>query len=393
MIYERPKNEIFASDAKTGEIVEFPNIKRGWGVTENLGFIPPMEYFNAAFNRVDKALAYQLQRGVSEWSAEEEYPMGAVSVFNSKLYQAKVTNTNKKPPDDKDAWDVIASEAWSEQTFLKKTDAAVDSTKLGGLAADKYAKKDNIPSEDLIREFSHTATTKELPDGDYGSSDFWKNIKPGIYYATREKGSNKPENCGLVEVVSNGEISVTWSYGGNTYRWYKYFNNSTSAWRRLAISGENALPAGIIIVSARASTPDGFLLCDGSALSRTSYSTLFEAIGTAYGAGNGSTTFNIPDLRGEFIRGVDNGRGVDAGRALGSAQGDAIRNITGWFNTWANDRKDSGGVFRIEKDIGTGSGDGTSDPVWKVVFEPERLVPVSNENRPRNISVNFYIKY
>ncbi|EMG31584.1 hypothetical protein [Campylobacter showae] len=46
MIHEKPKNEIFASDAKTGEIVEFPNIKRGWGVTENLGFIPPMEYFN-----------------------------------------------------------------------------------------------------------------------------------------------------------------------------------------------------------------------------------------------------------------------------------------------------------------------------------------------------------
>ena len=276
---------------------------------------------------------------------------------------------------------------------LGKSETAADSAKLGGVAADKYAKKDNIPSDDLIREFSHTATTKELPDGDYGSSDFWKNIKPGIYYATKEKGSNKPENYGLVEVVSNGEISVTWSYGGNTYKWYKYFNNSTSAWRRLAILGENALPAGIIIVSARASTPDGFLLCDGSALSRTSYSTLFEAIGTAYGAGNGSSTFNIPDLRGEFIRGADSGRGVDAGRALGSAQGDAIRNITGWFNTWANDRKDSGGVFRIEKDIGTGDGNGTGDPVWKVVFEPERLVPVANENRPRNVAVNFYIKY
>ena len=146
MIYERPKNEIFASDAKTGEIVEFPNIKRGWGVTENLGFIPPMEYFNAAFNRVDKSLAYQLQRGVSEWSAEEEYPAGAVSVFNSKLYQAKATNTNKKPPDNKDAWDAIASETWSEQTFLKKTATAADSEKLGGEPADKYAKKDDIPA-------------------------------------------------------------------------------------------------------------------------------------------------------------------------------------------------------------------------------------------------------
>jgi phage-related tail fiber protein len=47
---------------------------------------------------------------------------------------------------------------------------------------------------------------------------------------------------------------------------------------------------------------------------------LFSAIGTTYGAGDGSTTFNLPDLRGEFIRGWDDARGVDAGRTLGSAQ-------------------------------------------------------------------------
>lgn len=64
----------------------------------------------------------------------------------------------------------------------------------------------------------------------------------------------------------------------------------------------------------------GALLCDGSAISRASYADLFAIIGTTYGAGNGSTSFNIPDLRGEFIRGLDNGRGVDSGRTLGSYQ-------------------------------------------------------------------------
>lgn len=165
MIYERPKNEIFASDAKAGEMVEFPNIKRGWGVTENLGFIPPMEYFNAAFNRVDKSLAYQLQRGVSEWSAEEEYPAGAVSVFNSKLYQAKATNTNKKPPDNKDAWDAIASETWSEQTFLKKTATAADSEKLGGLAADKYALKSEASDGLKIGSYLLWSSDRTTPAG------------------------------------------------------------------------------------------------------------------------------------------------------------------------------------------------------------------------------------
>ena len=126
MIHKRPKNEIFASDAKAGEIVEFPNVKRGWGVTENLGFIPPMEYFNAAFNRIDKALAYQSQRGVSEWSADEEYPIGALSVFDGKLYQAKTQNTNKKPSENKDAWAVMDAynKQESDERYAQKSDIA-----------------------------------------------------------------------------------------------------------------------------------------------------------------------------------------------------------------------------------------------------------------------------
>lgn len=71
---------------------------------------------------------------------------------------------------------------------------------------------------------------------------------------------------------------------------------------------------------AMAAIPQGWLKCDGSAVSRATYAALYAAVGTTYGAGDGATTFNLPDLRGEFIRGLDDGRGVDAGRALGSAQ-------------------------------------------------------------------------
>ena len=143
MIYEKPKNEIFASDAKDGEIVEFPNIKRGWGVTENLGFIPPMEYFNAAFNRVDKSLAYQLQRGVGEWDKDLEYPIGAVVSLNGIIYIAKSQNINKKPSENKEIWHVIASEEWCEQTFLKKDDKIDAYTKQE--SDDKFAPKNSLP--------------------------------------------------------------------------------------------------------------------------------------------------------------------------------------------------------------------------------------------------------
>ncbi len=130
MIYEKPKNEIFASDAKDGEIVDFPNVKRGWGVTENLGFIPPMEYFNAAFNRVDKSLAYQLQRGVAEWDKDLEYPIGAVVSLNGVVYVAKIQNTNKNPANEVTIWGIFATQEWSYDEFVAKTDKATE-TKAG----------------------------------------------------------------------------------------------------------------------------------------------------------------------------------------------------------------------------------------------------------------------
>ncbi|MCS5748470.1 tail fiber protein [Klebsiella quasipneumoniae subsp. quasipneumoniae] len=77
---------------------------------------------------------------------------------------------------------------------------------------------------------------------------------------------------------------------------------------------------GDIKYTARSTAPTGWLKADGDAVSRTTYAALFAAIGTTFGAGDGSTTFNLPDLRGEFIRGWDDGRGVDASRTFGSAQ-------------------------------------------------------------------------
>ncbi len=70
--------------------------------------------------------------------------------------------------------------------------------------------------------------------------------------------------------------------------------------------------------------PAGWLIENGAAVSRTTYATLFAVIGVIYGAGDGATTFNLPDARGEFDRGLDLGRGVDPGRVLGSAQSDAL---------------------------------------------------------------------
>lgn len=63
------------------------------------------------------------------------------------------------------------------------------------------------------------------------------------------------------------------------------------------------LPAGVILYFANTTVPTGWLFCDGSAISRTTYANLYSVIGSTYGVGNNSTTFNIPDLRGQFLRG------------------------------------------------------------------------------------------
>lgn len=77
---------------------------------------------------------------------------------------------------------------------------------------------------------------------------------------------------------------------------------------------------GLCVPHGGNSPPDGFLECDGAAVSRSTYIELFAAIGTLWGVGDGSTTFNIPDFRGEFLRGWDNGRGIDPGRGIASFQ-------------------------------------------------------------------------
>lgn len=77
---------------------------------------------------------------------------------------------------------------------------------------------------------------------------------------------------------------------------------------------------GVVMAYAANTAPVGFLKANGAAVSRTTYARLFERIGTSFGSGNGSTTFNLPDFRAEFIRGWDDGRGIDSGRIINTIQ-------------------------------------------------------------------------
>lgn len=117
------------------------------------------------------------------------------------------------------------------------------------------------------------------------------------------------------------QLLVPYSTGGLIYR-HRY-NNVWGNYSHLLDSNNQHLHAGApgqVAAFAGAAPPPGWLKANGAAVSRTHYARLFAAIGTRYGAGDGKTTFNLPDLRGEFIRGWDDARGLDASRTLGSVQ-------------------------------------------------------------------------
>lgn len=74
-----------------------------------------------------------------------------------------------------------------------------------------------------------------------------------------------------------------------------------------------AVPSGTVVAYGAVDAPEGWLVCDGAAVSRTEYVELFDTIGTTFGVGDGSTTFNVPDLVGQFIRGADAGSMAGSG--------------------------------------------------------------------------------
>lgn len=162
---------------------------------------------------------------------------------------------------------------------------------------------------------------------------------------------------------------------------------------------EIGTPAGIIDTYAGATAPLGYLLCHGQSVSTTTYSALFAAIGYTYG-GSGDK-FNLPDLRGVFLRGHDAGRGIDSGRKLGTQQQSGAPNITGDIKGAPQDyaKWDCSGAFQKTYDSeGYLRGGGGGYPAGiNVSLDASRSSGVYQnglkEVRPVNVAINYIIKY
>lgn len=158
-------------------------------------------------------------------------------------------------------------------------------------------------------------------------------------------------------------------------------------------AASGGVPEGTIIWHAASTPPTGYLKANGAAISRSTYATLFSVIGTTYGGGDGSSTFNVPDLRGEFARGWDDGRGIDNGRAFGSAQTDAMQGHR--HNTTLD-----GNYFKNDGILGPGSNGWSDQPSGGQTQTGNPVTDGSNgtprtaaETRGRNIALLACIKF
>jgi microcystin-dependent protein len=167
-------------------------------------------------------------------------------------------------------------------------------------------------------------------------------------------------------------------------------------------------PAGCIVMFGGTTAPTGWLLCDGSTVSRTTYAVLHSVIGSNYGSGNGSTTFHLPDMRGRFARGRDGGAtgsgrdpnrttriasntGGNTGDAVGSLQIDAFQSHTHNLRA-ANAYTFFPGLAKV------GNTDAATDVIWPTVSSPiddgvGGTSRCSTETRPVNVYVNYIIKF
>ncbi|ELQ5997332.1 tail fiber protein [Cronobacter dublinensis] len=164
------------------------------------------------------------------------------------------------------------------------------------------------------------------------------------------------------------------------------------ALENLGLGDGSALPVGVPVPWPTATAPAGWLKCNGAVFTAAQYPKLAQAY----------PGLKLPDLRGEFIRGWDDGRGVDSGRALLSIQNFAIQNMTGRFRSRSVPLQGGGaiveayGVFSVSNNTGGQyvnlTGAGSSANADETIFDASRAVNTATETRPRNIAFNYIVR-
>ncbi len=203
-----------------------------------------------------------------------------------------------------------------------------------------------------------------------------------------------------IQTISRNGLNVNLSIGGGSFTdsvniytagsGIDITNNVIST----TVGGSSGLPTGTILPYAGGVVPSGYLLCNGSEVDRTTYASLYSVLGDAWGEGDGSTTFNLPDFRGRFLRGVDHGAGndPDAGSRSSINSGGNSGDMVGSYQEDTFESHRHSATVRMPS-----SGDGPHFG-WSSPQTPANRTTYTNfeggsETRPLNAGVEFIIKY
>ncbi|KES14625.1 Phage-related tail fiber protein, partial [Gilliamella apicola SCGC AB-598-I20] len=298
--------------------------------------------------RIDKNMLYLLQQGVPEWCESVKYPANAIIKYNGVLYTAIVENDNSNPATDTTKWKKTQEKivnASTSQSGVVKLNSATDSTSETEAATPLAVKKANDNASGAVKRSGDNMTgdlyIKGLPAlkfADFGvgaskvlgssSVDNSENQFSGFLFSQSGSAGNKPFDFSHIVRSfagdSFGDIAIdvlskrAKFRGVLTYATNPHYTGDYS-WTEFVTAENihNYLPVGIPMPWPNTQPPAGWLECNGSMFNKNQ----FPKLAAAYPSGE------LPDLRGEFIRGWDNARGADPGRGILSWQQDAIRNI------------------------------------------------------------------
>ena len=158
----------------------------------------------------------------------------------------------------------------------------------------------------------------------------------------------------------------------------------------LVVSG-GEVPAGTVVMYGGATAPAGWLLCDGTAVSRTTYATLFNVLSTTYGTGDGSSTFNVPDARGVFVRGAGSQTisSITYTGTRGTTEGDQLQ---GHYHSIQ--AANSGGTGAAADTFPYATGTNATGYTRSPSTDGSNGTPrTGSETRPANISLSYIIKF
>lgn len=224
---------------------------------------------NALFSTLAENIYFMQQGGVYSYDSTIDYTVGTLVLYSSNLYKCIQAHSHTTPraPTNTSYW----------QKIVIQSDIA------------NFVTLNTAQTISAVKNFSALPTTSVAPTGS-------TQLTNKSYVDTKVSLSGNQTVTGT-KTFSSSPLMPTATAGDSSTK------GASTAFVQNAIA--QLVPTGTILAFGGVTAPNGFLICDGSAVSRTTYANLFAVIGTRYGAGNGSTTFNVPKLNdGSFVRGV-----------------------------------------------------------------------------------------